>query len=199
MKKAVITGITGQDGSYLAELLLEKGYEVHTTALFDTVHITHVDSLEILKTDSDTGIKVDYLVHKLENAKKSTYKIDDIICIDETSINSLQLRHHCYNDVGKRCVIKTNSQEVFKKYTGVFAISINGVIGYELYNKGGIDGYRLLVFLEIWYKISLTNCVLPEPAIPAIAIFRLSNSRKSLIFTLIFSPFSVSPNSKESN
>ena len=29
MKKAFITGITGQDGSYLAELLLEKGYEVH--------------------------------------------------------------------------------------------------------------------------------------------------------------------------
>ena len=47
------------------------------------------------------------------------YKIDDVIYIDETSINSLQLRHHCYNEVGKRCVIKTNSQEVFKKYTGV--------------------------------------------------------------------------------
>ena len=29
MKKALITGITGQDGSYLAELLLEKNYEVH--------------------------------------------------------------------------------------------------------------------------------------------------------------------------
>ena len=29
MKKALITGITGQDGSYLAELLLEKGYAVH--------------------------------------------------------------------------------------------------------------------------------------------------------------------------
>ena len=29
MKRAFITGITGQDGSYLAELLLEKGYEVH--------------------------------------------------------------------------------------------------------------------------------------------------------------------------
>ena len=28
-KKALITGITGQDGSYLAELLIEKGYEVH--------------------------------------------------------------------------------------------------------------------------------------------------------------------------
>lgn len=29
MKKAFITGVTGQDGSFLAELLLEKGYEVH--------------------------------------------------------------------------------------------------------------------------------------------------------------------------
>ncbi|HVP77582.1 MAG TPA: GDP-mannose 4,6-dehydratase, partial [Thermodesulfobacteriota bacterium] len=29
MKKALITGITGQDGSYLAEFLLEKGYEIH--------------------------------------------------------------------------------------------------------------------------------------------------------------------------
>ena len=29
MKKALITGVTGQDGSYLAEMLLEKDYEVH--------------------------------------------------------------------------------------------------------------------------------------------------------------------------
>ena len=29
MKKALITGVAGQDGSYLSELLLEKGYEVH--------------------------------------------------------------------------------------------------------------------------------------------------------------------------
>ena len=29
MKKALITGITGQDGAYLAEFLLDKGYEVH--------------------------------------------------------------------------------------------------------------------------------------------------------------------------
>lgn len=29
MRKALITGVTGQDGSYLAEFLLEKGYEVH--------------------------------------------------------------------------------------------------------------------------------------------------------------------------
>ena len=88
------------------------------------------------------------------------YKIDDIICIDETSINSLQLRHHCYNEIGKRCVIKTNSQEVFKKYTGIFAISINGVEGYELYNKGGIDGDRLLAFLEKFITSKYKNKVI---------------------------------------
>jgi len=33
MKKALITGITGQDGAYLAELLLEKGYEVHALSV----------------------------------------------------------------------------------------------------------------------------------------------------------------------
>ena len=35
MKVALITGITGQDGSYLAEFLLEKGYEVHGTKVTD--------------------------------------------------------------------------------------------------------------------------------------------------------------------
>jgi GDPmannose 4,6-dehydratase len=46
MKKALITGITGQDGSYLAELLLKKGYEVHgikrRTSLFNTDRIDHL-------------------------------------------------------------------------------------------------------------------------------------------------------------
>ena len=46
MKKALITGITGQDGAYLAELLLNKGYEVHgikrRTSLFNTDRIDHL-------------------------------------------------------------------------------------------------------------------------------------------------------------
>ena len=63
------------------------------------------------------------------------YKLDDIICIDETSIKSLQKRNHCYNEIGKRCVIKTQSQEVFKKYTGIFAISTKEVLGWDLYEK----------------------------------------------------------------
>jgi GDPmannose 4,6-dehydratase len=46
MKKALITGITGQDGSYLAELLLDKGYEVHgiirRASTFNTARIDHL-------------------------------------------------------------------------------------------------------------------------------------------------------------
>lgn len=46
MRKALITGITGQDGSYLAELLLEKGYEVHgikrRASLFNTQRVDHL-------------------------------------------------------------------------------------------------------------------------------------------------------------
>lgn len=46
LKKALITGITGQDGSYLAEFLLQKGYEVHgikrRTSLFNTDRIDHL-------------------------------------------------------------------------------------------------------------------------------------------------------------
>lgn len=41
MKKALITGITGQDGSYLAELLLAKGYEVHGIVRRSSVHTTN--------------------------------------------------------------------------------------------------------------------------------------------------------------
>lgn len=49
MKKALITGITGQDGSYLSELLIAKGYEVHgivrRASSFNTRRIDHLYNL----------------------------------------------------------------------------------------------------------------------------------------------------------
>jgi GDPmannose 4,6-dehydratase len=57
MKKALITGITGQDGSYLAELLLQKGYEVHgiirRASTFNTHRIDH-----LYKDRHETGVKM---------------------------------------------------------------------------------------------------------------------------------------------
>jgi GDPmannose 4,6-dehydratase len=57
MKKALITGITGQDGSYLAELLLEKGYEVHgvvrRSSSFNTARIDH-----LYQDPHDSGVRM---------------------------------------------------------------------------------------------------------------------------------------------
>ena len=58
MKKALITGITGQDGSYLAEFLLEKGYEVHgivrRASISNTARIDHLlEQHSIMLHDGD--------------------------------------------------------------------------------------------------------------------------------------------------
>jgi len=72
MKKALITGITGQDGSYLAEFLLEKGYEVHgitrRASISNTARIDHLIAKNAVKlhdgdlTDSSSLIRIIGLV-----------------------------------------------------------------------------------------------------------------------------------------
>lgn len=66
MKKALITGITGQDGSFLAEFLLEKGYEVHgvvrRASISNTARIDHIMSRLVIHdgdlTDSSSIIRI---------------------------------------------------------------------------------------------------------------------------------------------
>ena len=110
-----------------------------------TLKITRIrhEPVKRFGKDIDINKKLDEFYEEIKQ-----YKLEDIICIDETSIGSLQKRKHCYNKLGKRCIIKTNSQEVFKKYTGIFSISTEGVLGWDLYNKGGIDSNRLYDFLQ---------------------------------------------------
>jgi GDPmannose 4,6-dehydratase len=71
-KKALVTGITGQDGSYLAELLLEKGYEVHgiirRASYFNTMRIDHLYTNKNLKLhygDMTDGTVLHHLVATL--------------------------------------------------------------------------------------------------------------------------------------
>jgi GDPmannose 4,6-dehydratase len=67
MKKALITGISGQDGSYLAELLLEKGYEVHgiirRSSSFNTGRINHIyDKLHLHYGDLADGRSLEMIL-----------------------------------------------------------------------------------------------------------------------------------------
>ena len=77
-KKALITGITGQDGSYLAELLLEKGYEVHgvirRSSTFNTSRIDHLyqdphisgTNLFLHYGDLTDGVNLTNLIREIE-------------------------------------------------------------------------------------------------------------------------------------
>jgi transposase len=110
-----------------------------------TLKLTRIRHEPVKRFGKDININTN-ITNFYDEIKK--YKLEDIISIDETSVKSLQKRGHCYSQRGKRCVIKTQSQDVFKKYTGVFAISVNGVEGWDLYEKGGINTDRLIDFLE---------------------------------------------------
>uniref|UniRef100_A0A6C0HUN8 Uncharacterized protein n=1 Tax=viral metagenome TaxID=1070528 RepID=A0A6C0HUN8_9ZZZZ len=80
--------------------------------------------------------------------KVKQYPIDKIISLDETSVGALLMPSYSRCFIGKRCVIKTNKNFVFKKFTLLVAISNSQRIGYELYEKGGTTKERLLAFLE---------------------------------------------------
>ena len=71
MKKALITGITGQDGSFLAELLLEKGYEVHgivrRSSVPTTSRIDHIlDQLHIHEGDLSDSSSINKVIKEVE-------------------------------------------------------------------------------------------------------------------------------------
>ena len=147
--------------------LLEKLKEKYPTLTLSRFHLNRIVN------DNNITLKITRIRHEPNkrfgkdidinaNIKKfyeeiKKYKIEDIICIDETSIKSLQKRNHCYSEKGKRCIIKTQSQEVFKKYTGIFAISVEGVIEWDLYEKGGINTDRLIEFLEKYITTKFKN------------------------------------------
>jgi len=76
------------------------------------------------------------------------FELKDIICIDETSFNAFLIRKYGYSKKGTRCIIQTNNQNVFKKYTGIFAMTISGILSYTIYSKGGMDSNRLIEFLN---------------------------------------------------
>jgi GDPmannose 4,6-dehydratase len=71
MKKALITGITGQDGSYLSELLLEKGYEVYGTmrrkSVVDYGNVNHLkDKIHMMYADMSDYVS---LIHAVQTAQ----------------------------------------------------------------------------------------------------------------------------------
>ena len=76
------------------------------------------------------------------------YKLDDIISIDETSISTSLSFNYCRNSLGKRCIIKTDNNFKFKKFSLLVAIDNKKCISYKLYDNGSVNGNRFNEFLK---------------------------------------------------
>lgn len=101
-----------------------------------------------------------------KNELKSFYKVTDeysinkIICIDETSIYAQMPSGYSRCKLGQRCVLKTKNNKVFIKYTLVCAMSSKGIIGHELYEKGGMNAELMILFINKYIKSKYKNCLI---------------------------------------
>ena len=76
------------------------------------------------------------------------FNLDDIISIDETSVSTSLNFNYCRDELGKRCIIKTNDNAVFTKYSLVVAITNKKYIDYKLYQKGAVNSARFDEFIK---------------------------------------------------
>ncbi len=131
MKKAIITGITGQDGSYLAELLLEKGYEVHglvrrvaledpshrlsrLTGILDQIHL-HPASLESFPSIFQTisSVQPDELYH-LGAQSFVSYSFEDAFSTFRSNIDGTHFVFESVKQTAPQCrVYFAASSEMF--------------------------------------------------------------------------------------
>jgi transposase len=78
----------------------------------------------------------------------SKYSLDKIISLDETSISPAMIMEFSKCSLGKRCVVKTDDNYVFRKFTLLCAISNSKCIGATFYKEGGMTKEKFVEFLE---------------------------------------------------
>jgi len=180
MKRALITGITGQDGSYLAELLLEKGYEVHglvrRVALEDARHrlsrILHIrDRLHLHAASLESfpslysavnRIQPDELYHLAAQSFVS-YSFDDSFSTFRTNIDGTHYVLESVKQAAPQCrVYFAGSSEMFgnapetpqnenTKFSPRSPYGISKVTGYDL-SRNYREAYGLFVCSGILFN-----------------------------------------------
>lgn len=129
MKRAIITGITGQDGSYLAELLLDKGYEVHgimrRNSTFTTGRIEHIfDKLTLHYGDLADSSSLHHIVSEVQPdevynlAAQSHVKVSFDVpeyTADVTGTGTLRLMEAIRTCAPKAKFYQASSSEMFGK------------------------------------------------------------------------------------
>ena len=78
----------------------------------------------------------------------SKYSLNKIISLDETSISPALIIEYSKCSLGKRCIVKTDDNYVFRKFTLLCAISNSKSVGATFYKEGGMTKERFVEFLE---------------------------------------------------
>jgi transposase len=119
------------------------------------------------------------------------YSLNNIISIDESSISTSLSLNYCRNDLGKRCIIKTNDNAVFKKYSLVVAICNNKCLGYKLYDDGAVNATRFNEFIKKILKDRKNNLLILDNG----QIHKkeetsniIKNSKNNVLFTVPYHP-----------
>lgn len=94
--------------------------------------------------------KLTDLKNDLKNFYKEIkkYSLDKIISLDETSIRPAMILEYSKCNLGKRCIIKTDDNYVFRSFTLLCAINNKKCVGYKLYKEGGMTKERFVEFLD---------------------------------------------------
>ena len=143
------------------------------------------------KVDLKKELKIFYSV-------TDKFKFNKIICIDETYVSASMLINYSRCELGKRCVMKTTDNRVFKKYTLIVAMNSNGIIGWILYEKGGMNTERMIDFLKKYVLKKKNNLIIMDNS-PSHKSLKIRDEISKTTNTLQFSvPYRPKTNAVES-
>ena len=133
---------------YLAEVIRDNNYTRKRTKIRHYPETRYGKPIDFIKE-----LKLFY-----KNVFK--FQLNKIISIDETSIHAQIVNNYSRCEVGKRCVLKTTNNAVFKKYTLVCAINSRGIVGWILYEVGGMNSSRMVEFIDKFISGKYKNNVI---------------------------------------
>ena len=139
--------------------------EEHIRRIIRDNNITRKRTSKRHYPETRRGIKVN-LKKEMKDFYKDVqkYNLKKVICIDEISVHVQMKSNYSRCNLGKRCVQKTSSNKVFKKYTMIVAINSKGVLLYQLFKKGGINAERMVNFLDVITKRRENNIIIMDNA-----------------------------------
>lgn len=180
MKKALITGITGQDGSYLTELLLEKGYEVHgivrRSSTFNTDRIDHIyrdtheeKNLELHFGDLGESTIIDKLVREIQPDEvynlgaqshvKVSFEIPEYTC-NIVGMGTLRVLEAVRNYAPQARFYQASSSEMFGKVVETPQKETTPFYPRSPYGAAKVFGYWITVNYRESYDLHTSNGIL---------------------------------------